>query len=272
MGSGTATSTSPEAAWYTPWLGKFNKDGTPNAIPGHSLTLAALGVFILAFGWFGFNPGSTLGASHAGTLRIGMIAVVTMLASAAGSVTAMAYTWMKHGKPDFGMTLNGMLAGLVAITAPSGFVGPQWAVVIGGIAGILVVIASSFVERTLHVDDPVGAIAVHGFNGAWGQLALGLFADGTANYGGLTAKGLIYGGGGQFVAQLIGAVVAFVWAFGVGYLFFKLIDKLLGMRVSPEIELAGLDIPEIGTPGWELDQPAAEYTMATVAATQQEGA
>jgi Amt family ammonium transporter len=255
-----------------PRLGKFNKDGTPNAIPGHSLVLAALGVFILAFGWFGFNPGSTLGASHAGTLRIGMIAVVTMLASAAGSVTSMAFTWMKSGKPDFGMTLNGMLAGLVAITAPSGFVGPQWAVVIGGVAGILVVVASSFIERVLHVDDPVGAIAVHGFNGAWGQIALGLFADGTANYNGLVAKGLIYGDGGQFLAQVIGTVVAFVWAFGVAYLFFKFLDKIIGMRTSPEIELAGLDVPEIGTPGYALNQPAAEYTLATAAVLRQEEA
>ncbi len=233
-----------------PRLGKFNKDKTPNAIPGHSLILGALGVFILAFGWFGFNPGSTLGASFSGNLRIGMVALTTMLSCAASSLTSMAYTWMKNGKPDFGMTLNGMLAGLVAITAPSGFVSPQWAIVIGGVAGVWVCFAVWFVENKLHVDDPVGAIAVHGFNGALGQLCVGLFADGTMNYNGLVVKGLFYGDAKQLLAQVIGMVVAFVWAFGIGFVFFKILDKTIGMRVSPEAELAGLDIPEIGAPGY----------------------
>lgn len=255
-----------------PRLGKFNRDGSSNVIPGHSLVLAALGVFILAFGWFGFNPGSTLGASHLGNLRIGMVAVTTMLASAAASLTAMGYTWMKSGKPDFGMTLNGMLAGLVAITAPSGFVGPQWAVVIGGVAGVLVCVAASFIERVMRIDDPVGAIAVHGVNGAWGQLALGLFADGTMNYNGLTAKGLVYGDWGQFLAQVIGMAVAFVWAFGVSFLFFKLLDKIIGMRTSPEAELAGLDVPEIGSPGYVYEgQPIISYSTPSIAAANKEG-
>ncbi len=236
-----------------PRLGKYNKDGTPNAIPGHSLVLAALGVFILAFGWFGFNPGSSLGASHAGNLRIGMVAVTTMLSSAASSFTSMAYTWMKGGKPDFGMTLNGMLAGLVAITAPSGYVSPQWAIVIGGVAGILVCLACSFFDRVLRVDDPVGALSVHGVNGAWGQLSLGLFADGTMNYNGLTARGLFYGDAGQFLAQVIGMLTAFVWAFGISFVFFKILDKTIGMRVSPEAELGGLDIPELGSNGYAAD-------------------
>jgi ammonium transporter, Amt family len=244
-----------------PRLGKFNKDGSPNAIPGHSLVLAALGVFILAFGWFGFNPGSTLGASHLGNLRIGLVAVGTMLASAAGSFTAMAYTWMKSGKPDFGMTMNGMLAGLVAITAPCGYVSPQWAVVIGGVAGILVVVAAGFFERVLHIDDPVGAISVHGVNGAWGQLAVGLFADGTMSYNGLAVKGLLYGDPGQLVAQLIGMAVAFTWAFGISWAFFKLMDKTIGMRVTPEAELAGLDVPELGSPGYVMDESGLDSVL-----------
>ena len=236
-----------------PRLGKFNKDGTANAIPGHNLVMAATGTLILAFGWFGFNPGSTLGASHLGNLRIGMIATNTMLAGAAGGFTAMVYTWWMNKKPDFGMIINGTLAGLVAITAPSGWVSQYFAVLIGGIAGVWVVVAYLILERKFHIDDPVGAIAVHGANGAWGQLALGLFADGSANYGGLQAKGLFFGDWHQFLAQVIGMLVAFVWAFGVGWLFFKALDKTIGMRTPPEVELAGLDIPELGTLGYAPD-------------------
>ena len=238
-----------------PRLGKFNSDGTSNPMPGHNLVIGLLGCFILAFGWFGFNPGSTLGASGVGNLRIGMIAVNTMLAGAMASVSAMLYMMYVSGvkKPDPGMMANGLLAGLVAITAPSGYVSPFFAVVIGLIAGIFVCLAMSFVENVLHVDDPVGAISVHGFNGMWGQIALGLFADGTANYNGLTATGLIHGDVGQFVAQIIGAVVAFVWAFGVAWLFFKAYDLVFGLRVSAEMELAGLDIPEMGALGYAPD-------------------
>lgn len=234
-------------------LGKYNPDGSSNAIPGHNIILASLGTFILAFGWFGFNPGSTLGASGLGNLRIGIVAASTMLASAAGAFTAMMYTWTVSKKPDPGMALNGMLAGLVAITAPSGYVSPYMAVLIGGVAGVLVVLSVAFLDRVLHVDDPVGAISVHGTCGAWGQLSLGLFADGTMNYNGLTAKGLLFGDAGQFGAQVIGTVVAFVWAFGVSWLFFKAVDRIIGMRVSPETELAGLDVPELGLPGYSAD-------------------
>ncbi len=252
-----------------PRLGKFNKDGSANAIPGHNLVLAALGTFILAFGWFGFNPGSTLGASGFGNLRIGMVAVDTMLASASGALVAMAYMWLTTKKPDPGMAINGMLAGLVAITAPSGFVSPLSSFIIGGLAGVIVCVAVPFVERVLKVDDPVGAISVHGFNGLFGQLCVGIFADGTANYNGWVVKGLIVGDGSQFVAQLIGGVVAFVWAFGVSWVFFKAYDRLVGMRVAPELELAGLDIPEMGalpylgdeTPGqvaWPMPRPAVQ--------------
>jgi len=243
-----------------PRLGKFNKDGTPNAIPGHNLVMGLLGAFILAFGWFGFNPGSTLGAAGNGNLRIGLVAVATMLASASGALTAMLYMWITTGKPDPAMAANGMLAGLVAITAPSGFVSPMNAFIIGGVAGVLVCLAVAFFERVMKVDDPVGAISVHGVNGLWGQIAVGLFADGTMNYGGLTVRGLFYGDGSQLVAQVIGGVVAFAWAFGVSYAFFKVLDRVVGLRVSPEVELQGLDVPEMGTlaypPDWEPPKEA----------------
>jgi Amt family ammonium transporter len=240
-----------------PRLGKYNKDGSPNAIPGHNMILALLGCFILAFGWFGFNPGSTLGASGNGALRIGLIAVDTMLAGACGSVSAMLYTWLTGAKkPDIGMMGNGLLAGLVAITAPSGYVSPVFACVIGLIAGVLVVVGAGFVERVLKVDDPVGAIAVHGLNGAWGQLAVGLFADGVANYGGLSVRGIFFGDPGQLVAQLIGMGVCFVYVFGISWIFFKVYHRLFGLRVSPATELKGLDIPEMGSLGYN---PDAEY-------------
>src|SRR5439155_25790388 len=156
--------------------GKYNADGTPNPIPGHNIPLAVGGTFILCFGWFGFNSGSTLAGSD---LRIGVIATNTMLAGAAGSITAMLYMWLKYGKPDPSMLANGALAGLVAITAPCAFVTAPSAVLIGGLAGVLVCASVFFVERSLKVDDPVGAISVHGTCGLWGILALGLFADGT---------------------------------------------------------------------------------------------
>jgi ammonium transporter, Amt family len=148
---------------------------------------------------------------------------------------------------------NGLLAGLVAITAPSGYVSPIGAVCIGAIAGSLVCVAIAVIDQVLHVDDPVGAISVHGVNGMFGQIALGIFADGSANYNGLTAKGLLFGDVGQFGAQVIGAAVAFIWAFGVAWCFFKLYDKVFGLRVSPETELDGLDIPEMGTRGYSPD-------------------
>ena len=213
-----------------------------------------MGTFILAFGWFGFNPGSTFGASGNGALRIGIVAVVTMLASGFGAVSAMLYTWWTEGKPNPGMMVNGMLAGLVAITAPSGFVGPMAGAIIGLIAGVLVCLAVAFIDKRLKVDDPVGAIAVHGVNGLWGVLALGIFADGTANYGGWQVTGLLYGGVGQFVAQVIGAAVAFIWAFGASWIFFKVLDRFIKLRVSPEDELAGLDIPEMGLAGYVPDE------------------
>jgi ammonium transporter, Amt family len=237
-------------------LGKYNKDGTSNVIPGHNIVMAITGCLILAFGWFGFNPGSTLGAAGNGNLRIGLIAVCTMLASAGGALVAMLYTWITNGKPDAAMTANGLLAGLVGITAPSGFVSPLNAFIIGSIAGLIVPIAVWFFDQILRVDDPVGAISVHGVCGLWGQLAVGLFADGKMNYNGWVVTGLFYGDTGQLGAQVIGAVTCFVWAFGTGWLFFKALDLLMGIRVSAEDELAGLDLTEMGAPAyWDGGEP-----------------
>lgn len=234
-----------------PRIGKYDKDGNPVAIPGHHIPMALLGTFILAFGWFGFNPGSTLAG---GDLRISVVAVNTMLAGAAGAFSAMLYVWTRFGKPDPSMMANGMLAGLVAITAPCAFVTSIAAVIIGLVAGVLVVWAALFVERTLKVDDPVGAIAVHGFNGAWGVLSLGLFADGVYGDGwnGVpgTVRGLFYGDASQFMAQIIGTLTCIVFVFVSFYLFFKVLDAVIGNRVSAEVELEGLDMPEMGAMGY----------------------
>ncbi len=230
-----------------PRIGKFNKDGSSNVIPGHSLTLAALGVFILWFGWFGFNPGSTLSGMNPG---IGYIAVTTNMAAAAGAVSALLINWLRTGHPSTEMALNGALAGLVAITAGCASVTPVGALLIGLIAGPVLVYGLLFIERILRVDDPVGAIAVHAFNGAWGTLAVGLFAAPAA--GGLTGMGevagLFYGGGfSQVITQLIGIVAIGVWAFVTIFIVFKVTDVIMGIRVSPQEELEGLDITEHGT-------------------------
>jgi Amt family ammonium transporter len=244
-----------------PRIGKINKDGSVNTIPGHNIPMAALGTFILAFGWFGFNPGSTLAASGSGALRIGIVAVDTMLAGAAASLSAMLYMWITKGKPDAGMMINGILAGLVAITAPSGFVSPISAIIIGLVAGVLVCWAVWFFDNVVKVDDPVGAISVHGINGAWGVLAVGLFADGTSNYGGAwnavpgSVTGLLFGDPGQFVAQVIGLIANFTYVFVVSYAFFKVADMLIGLRVTPEVEIGGLDIPEMGAYAYPFDWP-----------------
>jgi Amt family ammonium transporter len=261
-----------------PRIGKFNKDGSPNTIQGHNLTLAILGTFILAFGWFGFNPGSTLAASGSGALRIGLIAVNTMLAGAASSLSAMLYMWYTKGKPDPAMTVNGILAGLVAITAPSGFVSPVNSVIIGLIAGVLVCWSVWFFDNVAKVDDPVGAISVHGINGAWGVLAVGLFADGTSNYGGAwngvagNVTGLFYGDAGQFVAQLIGVITCFVYVGGVSYIFFRVVDKVIGMRTTAEAEIGGLDIPEMGVYAYPLDFPAMGSTYGDASKVAPAGA
>jgi len=233
-----------------PRFGKYGKDGKPKAIPGHSITLAALGTFILWFGWFGFNPGSTFSAHQ---LRIAVIAVNTNLAAAAGAATAILLVFAKTKKWDVGMMFNGCLAGLVAVTAGCAWIEAWAAVVIGAIAGALVVGSVYFWENK-GVDDPVGAVSVHAVNGVWGLISVGLFADGTYGLGTTNAplvKGLFYGGGfGQLIAQIIGAVVCITWAFGLGMVIFKFMDKWFGIRVSPQEELKGLDIPEHGTPAY----------------------
>jgi Amt family ammonium transporter len=243
-----------------PRVGKYGKDGTVNTIPAHNIPMALLGCFILAFGWFGFNPGSTLAGTD---LRISVIAVNTMLASASGAVIAALYMKIKDGKWDPSMMANGMLAGLVAITAPCAFVTATSAVIIGAISGVLVIWAYFFIDRKLKIDDPVGAIAVHGVNGFWGVLSLGLFADGTYGAGwnnvgvdkylGVAGKGvtgLFYGDSSQFFAELIGGLTCFVFVFIVMYIFFKICAKTIGLRSSDADQIAGLDIPEMGVHGY----------------------
>jgi Amt family ammonium transporter len=223
-----------------PRIGKYGPDGKPRAIPGHSVPFAIVGVFILLVGWFGFNPGSELAADMAVTA----IAVTTVLAAAAGAVTGMITVWLISGKPDVAMTGNGVLAGLVGITAGCAAVSNWGAVIIGGIAGIIVVLAVLFFDR-VRVDDPVGAVSVHGVCGAWGTIAVGLFA---------TEGGLFYGDGAdQLVTQVIGvlAVLAFV-VVTTGALFL-LIKYTIGLRVSPEEELEGLDVHEHGAAGYGLE-------------------
>jgi ammonium transporter, Amt family len=253
-----------------PRIGKFNRDGSANAIIGHDISAVLIGCFILAFGWFGFNPGSTLGASGAGCLRIGSVAVNTMLAGCTGTFGALLYMWSLKGKPDASMSGNGLLAGLVAITAPSGFVNTVGAAIIGLIAGVLVCISVSFVENSLKVDDPVGAISVHGTCGLWGVLSVGLFADGTSNYGGSwngvtgSVTGLFYGDASQLVAQLVGIATLVGFVFSFSFALNWVLDVLVGQRVSAETEVAGLDLPEMGQLGYPefVFSPEPEYLVA----------
>lgn len=255
-----------------PRIGKFNRDGSANAIIGHDISAVLIGCFILAFGWFGFNPGSTLGASAAGCLRIGSVAVNTMLAGCTGTFGALLYMWVMKGKPDASMSANGLLAGLVAITAPSGFVNPTCSAIIGFIAGVLVCWSVAFVENTLKVDDPVGAISVHGACGLWGVLSVGLFADGTSNYGGAwngvtgSVTGLFYGDASQLVAQLVGVSTLVGFVFGFSYALNWVLDIFLGHRVSAESEVAGLDLPEMGQLGYPEFVFAPEPEIMSAAA------
>lgn len=226
-----------------PRYGKYDSKGEPRAIPGHNLPLAALGVFILWMGWFGFNPGSTT----TGNGEIGRVAVTTNLAAAAGSVVAMITSWIISKKPDASMALNGALAGLVAITAPCYTVTPMGSIIIGIIAGMLVVFSVLFFDRVAKIDDPVGAISVHGVCGAFGTLSCGLFNAESVLGIGESNSGLFYGGGfNQTISQLIGIGTAFVWAFGTGLILFLAIKHTIGLRVTREEELRGLDIGEHG--------------------------
>jgi Amt family ammonium transporter len=215
-----------------PRLGKYGKNGVVRPILGHNMPLAALGVFILWLGWFGFNPGSTTTADTS----IAMIFVTTNLAAAAGAVFAMATSWLKFKKPEVGMSLNGALAGLVAITAGCANVSPSSAVLTGAVAGVLVVLSVLFFER-LRVDDPVGAISVHGVCGAWGTLAAGIFHMGGTSLG-------IIG------VQALGIVVCFAWTFPTAFVMFKAIAATVGLRVSAEEEMEGLDFSEHGGSGY----------------------
>ena len=239
-----------------PRLGKYGPDGKPNPFPAHNIAFVVIGTFILLFGWMGFNPGSTLGSTD---LRISVIAVNTNLAAVAASATAMIFWYFVFGKPDISMACNGMLAGLVAITAPCAFVSSNSAVIIGILAGILVCLGVLFNERVIKVDDPCGAISVHGYCGWLGAVCVGIFADGT--YGtdwngvgattylgkaGLGVTGLLYGDVRQFLLQLTGATLCALYAFGFTYLVFSIVNAVHPLRVSKEVEQEGLDVPEFG--------------------------
>lgn len=251
-----------------PRLGKYGPDGTPRAFPAHNIVFVVTGTFILLFGWMGFNPGSTLGATD---LRISVIAINTNLAAVSGAAAAMIFWASVFGKPDISMACNGMLAGLVAITAPCAFVGPNSAIMIGLLAGILVCGGVLFNERVLKVDDPCGAISVHGYCGWLGAVSVGIFADGAygAGWNGVGAAtylgkagqgvtGLLYGDSSQFLTQLVGATLCALYAFGFTYVVFSLVNAVRSMRVDPEVELAGLDIPEFGMLAYPEDEAISE--------------
>ena len=240
-----------------PRIGQFNKDGSANAMPGHNIPMGILGTIILFFGWFGFNPGSSL--AFVGGVRNSwqcIAAVNTLLAGAAGGVAAMAYMWLfgPSKKPDPGLSVNGVLAGLVAITAPCAFVTSTAAVVIGLIAGVIVCLVTFGIEK-LRIDDPVGAVPVHFVNGLWGVLAVGIFANGnpiTAGWNGVASPvtGLLYGGATQIVAQIIEIAAIVIVVGGLSFVFFKVLSALKLLRSAPGDELAGLDMPEMGVPGY----------------------
>jgi Amt family ammonium transporter len=266
-----------------PRIGKYDKDGKPKPILAHHIPMVQLGTFILAFGWFGFNAGSSLAGTDG---RIGVVAVNTMVAGMSATISGILYMWLVHKKPDPTMMCNSMLAGLVAITSPCAFVTPVSAFIIGAIAGVLVIWAVFFFDR-LKIDDPVGAISVHGVNGFWGVIAVGLFSDGSYGQGwngvgateylgtkGAALKGvtgLFYGDGKQLLAQFIEGGTALTWNLIVGGIAFYIVGKLVGgNRVAPEVEIAGLDVPEMGVPGYPefvaptapADIPAAEVASA----------
>ena len=222
-----------------PRLGKYKKDGRSNAIPGHSLTLAALGVFILWFGWFGFNPGSQLAASgEENRVAISHVFLTTNLAAVVGGLGTMFVTWIKYGKPSFSLTLNGVLAGLVGITAGCDMVSPAGAVVIGLVCGVILPFSIEFIDQKLHIDDPVGASSVHGVCGILGTIMTGLLS---------VSEGLFYGHGAGFLgAQVFGIVVIDLWAAATGIILFFGIKKIAGLRVDARIEEEGLDIYEHG--------------------------
>lgn len=230
------------AAILGPRIGKYNRDGSVNAIPGHSLTLGALGVFFLWFGWFGFNPGSTLAVNG----EIGHIAMTTNLAAAASSITVMIITWVRFKKPDISMTLNGVLAGLVAVTAGCQVITLWGAVAIGFVAGFVVVFGVELLDKVLKIDDPVGAVAVHCMNGIWGTLAVGLFA--CYDVGGESERlGLFFGGGAELLGvQALGVVSVAAWTILTTGALFLVLKKTIGLRAPKMAEIDGLDVHEHG--------------------------
>jgi len=253
-----------------PRIGKFGKDGKPRALFGHNIPIAMLGTFILLFGWFGFNAASTFAATD---IQFAVVAANTGIAAAFGAFATIFYITLRTGKPDPAMMANGMLAGLVAITAPCAFVEPWAAAVIGLIAGVLVVESVFFVERKLKLDDPVGAISVHGVNGIFGVLAVGIFANGEygAGWNGSDVAGvggLISGDAGQFVSQLVGVAAILVAGGGMSFAFFKIQNALTkgGIRSSAEDEMVGLDLPEMGVPAYhDLTSSSDSYSDEDVA-------
>ena len=239
-----------------PRIGRFNKDGSANAMPGHNIPLGVLGTVILFFGWFGFNPGSSLAFVGGGQNLASNAAVNTLLAGGAGGVSAMLYMWWfgPTRKPDPSLSISGVLAGLVAITSPCAFVNSVGAVAIGLIAGVIVCLASFLLER-MHIDDPVGAVPVHFFNGIWGLLSVGIFSDAGASSAGWNGvdgpvTGILFGGWTQIVAQLLEVAAIFVVVGGLSFLFFKLIAAFGLLRSDPKHELMGLDMPEMGALGY----------------------
>jgi Amt family ammonium transporter len=245
-----------------PRIGKFRPDGTVSPIPGHNMTSATLGCLILWLGWFGFNPGSTMAADPG---AISHILNTTNLAGAIGLLTATATSWIVLGKPDLGMTINGCLAGLVAITAPCAYVSLGSALIIGGVAGIIVVFAVLFFDK-VKLDDPVGALAVHFANGVWGTLAVGLFAqDGITGIA--TGNGLFYGGGfGLLATQALGSLSVIVFTFAVSMIFWTVIKAVLGMRVAKQEEIEGLDVGEHGMEAYAgFQMTTSDYHAMTAA-------
>ncbi|MFV0395586.1 MAG: ammonium transporter [Coprobacillaceae bacterium] len=223
-------------------IGKYNKDGSANAIPGHNIPLGTLGVFILWFCWFGFNPGSSLEAEG----YVGHIALTTNMSACAAALTVLIITWKRYGKPDISMTLNGVLAGLVGITAGCHIVSINGAIIIGIVSGILVTFGIEFIDKKLRVDDPVGAVGVHCLNGMWGTIAVGLFACNTPASEGVL--GLFYGGGTELlVTQIIGVIGVAFWVILTSFLMFTVIKKTMGLRASKEDEIMGLDLSEHGS-------------------------
>lgn len=253
-----------------PRIGRFNKDGSPNAIPAHNIPMGVLGTIILFFGWFGFNAGSALGFTGALRNLAVLAAVNTLMAGAAGGGTAMLVMWLfgPTRKPDAGLSVNGILAGLVAITAPCAFVDVTSAVIIGMVGGVLVCVVTLLLEK-LKIDDAVGASPVHLANGIWGVLAVGIFANGnpdTALWNGVATPvtGLLYGGGGQLVAQLFEVIAIAGTVAVLSFVFFKVLAALKMLRVSREVELAGLDMPEMGALGYPKDfEPGPDAVIYT---------